>query len=186
VSARHPTRDLSLAAMFAALISIGAVIAIPMVGPVPLTLQVLFVMLAGLLLGARLAALAATGYLLIGLVAPVYAGGSSGVGALLGPAGGYLFGFVLGAWLVGALAERLAPQTVWGLAAVALAGLLPIYALGAAWLAWQVHASSVQVVVWTGVLQFVPGDLAKALMAGLAARALISLPLGLPVPVRPR
>ena len=183
---RGSTRDLALAALFAALISIGALISVPMVGPVPLTLQVLFVMLAGLVLGARLAALAAAGYLLIGLVAPVYAGGSSGIGALFGPAGGYLFGFVAGAWLVGALAERLSPRTVWGLAAIAFAGLVPIYLLGAVWLAWQLHASSMQVVLWSGVLQFVPGDLAKAIMAGVAARALISLPLGLPVPVRPR
>jgi len=178
------THHLTLAALFAALISVGAFVSIPMVGPVPLTLQVLFVMLAGLVLGARLAALATAGYLLVGLVAPVYAGGSSGIGTLVGPAGGYLVGFIVGAWLVGTLAERLQPRSVWSLTAVALAGLVPIYGLGATWLAWHLGSVRADIIVWGGVLQFVPGDLAKAITAAVAARALLSLPLGLPVLAR--
>jgi len=63
------TRDLALAALFAALISVGALVSVPMFGPVPLTLQVLFVLLAGLVLGARLGALSVVAYLLVGLVA---------------------------------------------------------------------------------------------------------------------
>jgi len=180
------THDLALAALFAALISVGAFVSVPLFGPVPLTLQVLFVLLAGLVLGARLGALSVVAYLVVGLVAPVYAQGTSGLGALAGPAGGYLFGFVVAAYIVGTLTERWDPRTFWPLLGIALAGLVPIYAIGAAWLAWQLHTTALEPVVWGGVVQFIPGDVAKAVLAALAARALVSLPLGLRAPARPR
>ncbi len=179
-----PTRDLVIAALFAALISMGALVSIPMVGPVPLTFQVFFVLLSGLVLGARLGALSVGVYLVVGLVAPVYAQGSSGLGALAGPAGGYLIGFVLASYLVGALAQRFRPGALVGLAATALTGLLPIYVLGASWLAWSLGTFNLHTVLWAGIAQFVPGDVAKVLLAAVAARALLSLPLGLPVIAR--
>jgi len=186
VSPRLDPRELALAALFAALISMGALISIPMVGPVPLTLQVFFVLLAGLVLGAQLAALSVTAYLVIGLVAPVYAQGASGLGALVGPAGGYLLGFVVGAWLVGWLMERLRPRTLPVLSLTASAGLVPIYALGALWLSLQLHVPTLHSVLWLGVAQFVPIDLVKVIATAGAARALISLPLGLPALAPPR
>ncbi len=175
---RLTPRDLALAALFAALVSLGAFVSAPFFGPVPFTLQVAFVLLAGLVLGARLGVLSLTVYLLMGLVAPVYAQGASGPGALAGPAGGYLFGFVVAAGLVGWLSDRLKPRTLRAALPVALAGLVPIYALGATWLALQLQTNSFHVVVWGGVLQFLPGDVAKAVAAAIVARALVSLPLG--------
>ena len=144
------TRDLALAALFAALISVGALVSIPVFGPVPLTLQVLFVLLAGLVLGARLGALSVVAY------------------------------------IVGSLAQRSKAQTLWPLLGIALVGLVPIYAIGASWLAWQLHTTGFETVVWGGIMQFIPGDVAKAVAAALTARALVSLPLGLPVLSRPR
>ena len=170
------TRDLALAALFAALISVGALVSIPVFGPVPLTLQVLFVLLAGLVVA----------YIVVGFAAPVYAQGASGPGALAGPAGGYLVGFVAAAYIVGALAERSQARTAWPLLGIALVGLVPIYAIGASWLAWQLHTTGFETVVWGGIMQFIPGDVAKAVAAALTARALVSLPLGLPVLSRPR
>jgi biotin transport system substrate-specific component len=180
------TRDLALAGLFAALISVGALVSVPMFGPVPLTFQVLFVLLGGLVLGARLGALSVVVYLAVGLVAPVYAQGASGLGALFGPAGGYLFGFVIAAWLVGMIVQRLNTRSTPGLCAAALVGLVPIYAVGAIWLSWQLGTTDTHLIAWGGVVQFLPGDIAKASVAALAARALFSLPLGLPVPARSR
>jgi biotin transport system substrate-specific component len=180
------THDLALAGLFAALISVGALISVPMFGPVPLTLQVLFVLLSGLALGARLGALSVVVYLAVGLVAPVYAQGSSGLGALFGPAGGYLFGFVIAAWLVGRLVQRLVPRNTLALCAIALVGIVPIYAAGATWLSWQLGTTDTHVILWGGIVQFVPGDVAKAVVAALAARALFSLPLGLPALAKSR
>jgi biotin transport system substrate-specific component len=180
------TRDLALAALFAALISLGALVSLPLFGPVPLTLQVFFVLTAGLVLGARLAVLSVVAYLIVGLVAPVYAQGASGAGTLVGPAGGYLFGFVVAAYVVGTLCEHWQADGFWALFGIALVGLVPIYAIGASWLAWQLHATSLEPIVWGGIGQFVPGDVAKAALAALTARALFSLPLGLRAPSRAR
>ena len=174
-----PAREVAYAALFSALIAASAFVAIPL-GPVPFTLQVLVVLLAGLLLGPRGGALAVTAYLVLGLVAPVYAGGTSGIGVLVGPTGGYLWGFVIGAAITGSIARRTGPGLI-GLTAAALAGLVPIYVLGTAWLALQLDLSAAAAVA-AGALPFLAADLVKAGAAALAARSLLSLPLGLPEP----
>ena len=178
---RYSTRDFAMAALFAALTAVGALIAFPFFGPVPFTLQVLFVLLAGLVLGPRLAALSMLAYIVLGLVAPVYAGGASGIGTLFGPAGGYIWGFVLSAAVVGYLTERLKEVGVVRLTLVAAAGLIPIYGLGATWLAFSLHTNDFTIIIWGGVLQFLPMDLFKALAAATAFRALVATPARLPI-----
>jgi biotin transport system substrate-specific component len=178
---RLNTRELATAALFAAIISVSAFVAIP-VGSVPFTLQVFVVLLAGMALGPRLGALSVIAYLVLGLFAPVYAGGASGLGALFGPTGGYLIGFVGGALIAGLIAER-GDRTLPRLMVAGLAGLVPIYAIGATWLALQLHLT-LSAAMLTGVVPFVWLDLLKAVAAALTARALVSLPLGLPAETR--
>lgn len=178
---RLTTSDIARSALFAALIASGAFATIPL-GPVPVTLQVFFVLLAAMVLGPHLAVLSVVAYLALGLVAPVYAGGTSGIGALLGPTGGYLLAFVPGALVTGELARRHDPTAAWLLLA-GMAGLAPIYALGSAWLG--VHLDmSVSTALSVGVLPFVGADAIKAGLAAVVARALVSSPLGLPAPWR--
>ena len=177
------TRELTYAALFTALIAAGAFVAIP-VGPVPFTLQVLFVLLAGMVLGPRLGAASVVAYLALGLLAPVFAGGASGFGALLGPSGGYLWGFVLAALVTGLVSLTGAP-TLLRLVGAGLLGLVPIYVLGTLWLALQLHMSAGTALA-TGVAPFVWLDALKAVAAWLAARSLVSLPLGLPALQRDR
>jgi biotin transporter BioY len=81
---------------------------------------------------------------------------------------------------VGVLAERSQARTLWPLLGIAVLGLVPIYAIGASWLAWQLQTTRLETVVWGGIVQFVPGDVTKAVVAALTARALVNLPLGLP------
>jgi biotin transport system substrate-specific component len=170
-----------VAALFTALMAVAAFIAVP-VGSVPFTLQVYVVLLAGLVLGARVGALSVLAYLILGLVAPVYAGGASGLGALFGPTGGYLFGFV-GAAVVSGLIAGAGERTLPRLLIAGLAGIVPIYALGATWLALQLDLSATAAVL-TGIVPFVWLDVLKAVAAALTARALVSLPLGLPAATR--
>jgi biotin transport system substrate-specific component len=177
------TRELSYAALFTALIAGGALVAIP-IGSVPFTLQVLFVLLAGMLLRPRLAALSVLAYLGLGLVAPVYAGGTSGLGVLFGPTGGYLWGFVLAALVTGVVCVR-GRTSLARFVGSGLLGVAPIYALGAVWLAAHLHLG-LGTALATGVAPFAWLDVLKALAAGLAARSLVSLPLGLPSPQRGR
>jgi biotin transport system substrate-specific component len=174
---RLTTRELAVAALFTALLAVSAFISIP-IGSVPFTLQVFVVLLAGLVLGPRLGLMSVVAYLILGLVAPVYSGGASGLGVLLGPTGGYLIGFIPAVLLTGWLAGRRESSLAW-LILAGLAGVLPIYALGATWLALQLDLT-VRAAVAAGVAPFVWVDVLKALVAGLTARALVSLPLGLP------
>ena len=76
------------ASLFAALIAAGAFLAVP-IGPVPIVLQNMFVLLAGLLLGPRWGLAGVGIYLLAGAIGlPVFAGGTGGIGRMLGPTGG--------------------------------------------------------------------------------------------------
>jgi biotin transport system substrate-specific component len=180
---RLTTTDISRSALFAALIAGGAFVAIPL-GPVPFTLQVFAVLLAGMLLGPRLGALSVVAYLVVGLVAPVYAGGASGLGALLGPTGGYLIAFIPAVVITGIVSARGEPSSRRFILAGIL-GLLPIYAIGATWLALQLGLSA-RAALTAGVVPFVAFDGVKALLAAAVARSLVSLPLGLPAAQRDR
>lgn len=172
------TSDISRGALFAALTAAGAFVVIPF-GPVPITLQVFFILLGGMMLGSRLAALSAVAYLTLGLVAPVYAGGASGVGVLFGPTGGYLLSFVPAALISGWLARRRDPTLGWLLLA-GVVGLTPIYVLGTVWLGAQLHMTA-SAALSAGVLPFIAGDATKAVLAAVVARMSVRLPVGLPV-----
>ncbi|MCL2550466.1 MAG: biotin transporter BioY, partial [Methanimicrococcus sp.] len=96
-------KKMVFAALFAALIAVGAWIRIPLPF-VPITLQTFFVLLAAVTLGRNWGPVCIIVYLLVGLIGyPVFAGGSSGLGVILGPTGGYLYSFVIVAFIVGFL-----------------------------------------------------------------------------------
>jgi len=154
------------ASMFGALTAVGAYILIPL-PPVPITLQTLFLNLAASLLGGYLGALSQVVYILLGIIGlPVFAGGKAGLGVLFGPTGGYLFGFVLAAFVVGKLiALRERPALVWVVASM-LAGMVIIYGLGILQLAF-VARLSVEKSVMVGALPLIPGDILKIVLAAL-------------------
>ncbi|MGQ9857816.1 MAG: biotin transporter BioY [Thermodesulfobacteriota bacterium] len=157
-------RKMVLAPLLAALTGAASLIAIP-VGPVPVTLQSLIVLASGGILGARWGALSMILYLAMGIAGlPVFAGGTSGLGRLIGPTGGYLLGFVVAAAVVGAMAARSARQLRLFLAT--LAGLAAVYAMGSVWLS-VVAKLPMSKALMVGVLPFVPMDLLKAFLAAL-------------------
>lgn len=155
-------RKMALASLFTALIAVGAFIRIPvLISPVPITLQVLFIFLAGAMLGARWGSMSVMIYLLLGIIGlPVFSGGSSGVGVLLGPTGGYLMGFALAAFVIGTLTDKWGTSSLLRNALFMSAGLLVIYLLGAAYMA-HVARISVESAILVGVVPFIPGDLLK-------------------------
>lgn len=105
------TADFVLVGMFAALMAIGAnitsIVPFLQVGGIPLTMQPFFCVLAGLLLGRRLGALAMIVYALIGIAgAPVFAQFSAGFGVILGKSGGFVLSYIPAAWLAGFILEK--------------------------------------------------------------------------------
>ncbi len=161
-------KKIALCGLFTALIVVGAWISIPF-GQVPFTLQVLFVFLAGFLLDERHALLSTAVYLLLGALGlPVFAGFKGGAHVLVGPTGGYLFGFVVGAFLMALLSKR--RKTFLGHLLVGLPGLAVIYLLGVVVL--SLYVGGMEKAIAVGVLPFVWFDLLKLLIASLVATRL--------------
>jgi biotin transport system substrate-specific component len=165
VPATGALRDGLLVTGFVAFNALLAQVSIPIPGtPVPVTGQTFAVRVTGGLLGARLGVVTMLGYLLAGALGlPVFAGGASGAGRLLGPTAGYLAGFVVSAWLMGRFAERGWDRRFGrGLLAMALASL-PIYGLGLLGLyLWQ--PMPLGVLLAKGLYPFLYGDLLKLVL----------------------
>jgi biotin transport system substrate-specific component len=163
-------RPMIYASMFAAMTAIGAFIRIPIpASPVPITLQVFFVLLAGLLLGSKWAGMSMIVYVMLGIIGfPAFSGGLSGIGVILGPAGGYLIGFIPGAFVTGLVTETFGRSTLAAIGAM-IAGLAAIYLLGAFQLSVVAGLSVPQSVV-IGVLPFLIGDSIKLVAALIVSR----------------
>ena len=162
-------------ARFIALITAGTLIRIP-VGTDVYTLQFLFTLLAGLVLGARLGAWAVSAYIIIGLMGiPVFAAGG-GPGYVMQPTFGYLLGFVLQAWFCGRYARRLARPTLSSLLAVNLGGMAIVYIIGIGWFyAVSNYVLGTAITAWAaifycGILQAPPDALLCVAAAGIALR----------------
>lgn len=170
------TDGMILCALFAALTGVGGLIAIPLpFTPVPITLQTFFTFLAGAILGKYLGALSQLVYILLGVVGlPVFAKGSSGIGAILGPTGGYLLGFIPAAFLIGWILEgREKPPFVLIFLAM-MVGLLAIYIPGVGWLMWVAKMSLVKALI-LGALPFLPGDAVKIVLGALIVKRAMRL-----------
>ena len=166
----HSLRQSLFAVLFAALTAMGAFIAIP-IGPVPIVLQNLFVMLAGLLLGGRWGLASVGIYLLAGLCGlPVFAGGQSGIGRLIGPTGGYLIGYLPAVYIIGRLTERSDHRVLRDAAAMVIATVV-LYACGVSWLKVVTGLSWAKTLA-VGMLPFLIGDAAKIAAAIPIARGL--------------
>ena len=131
--------------------------------PVPITMQTFAVLVIGAAYGWRLGAGTVALFLAEGAVGlPVFAGFTGGLPTLFGPTGGYLFGFVLAAGLVGWLAERGWDRRPHMTGLAMLLGNIVIYVPGLLWLAKFVVTEEV---LAAGLMPFLWGDLVKLLLA---------------------
>ena len=161
----NTTQLLTLSALLCALCAVLSQIQIPL-PPVPISLSLLAVHLCGALLGQRWGAAAIGCYVALGaLGVPVYAGFCGGISVLFGPTGGFLFGYILCAYAVGALIQRLG-FTRRGLMLAMAAGTLLCYACGTAWFSLTTGAGLAPSLA-ACVLPFVPGDILKILLAAI-------------------
>lgn len=169
----YSARALARAARILAFVcftAVAAQLAVPLpFTPVPVTMQTLFVVLAGLTLGARDGFYALASYLALGLAgAPVFAGFSFGPAAILGPTGGYLVSFPAAALVSGFLFERLGPSRFAAFFA-SLCGMILILAGGAFYLSFIAGLPFGQTAAFA-ILPFLAVDLAKAVIAALLSK----------------
>lgn len=159
--------DAALIAGGAIVIALSAQIAIR--HPVPITGQTFAVLLLAALLGSRRGVLCILTYLAEGLLGlPVFAQGKGGLVAFWGPTGGYLVGFLVAAWIVGALSERTWDRKVLSTVVAMVLGSIVIYACGLAWLFCLAHVFAKPLsggVLAIGLYPFLVGDLLKIALA---------------------
>lgn len=163
-------RSMILCALFAAICALLSQLSIPLpFTPIIINLATIAVFTAGGMLGAKRGAAAMLLYVALGAVGvPVFHGFQGGLGMLAGPTGGYLIGYIAGAFVVGLLVKT--DCGFWRFCAAMLAGLAACYALGTAWFMLST-GTALGASLTMCVLPFMPGDLAKiALSAFLCQR----------------
>jgi biotin transport system substrate-specific component len=172
------TIDLTLAAMFVALMAVGANITsfVPflVVGGVPITLQTFFAILAGLILGSRLGTISMIVYALVGLVGvPVFAKFGAGFSSLFSPTFGFIVSYVIAVFVVGKIAER--NRSISGFITAAMVGLVINYVLGTNWMygAYKLWAAAPEgftyQMAWSWLVVPLPKDIILTVLAGLLA-----------------
>jgi biotin transport system substrate-specific component len=170
-SNRTVIASITVTALFAALIAGGTFVAVPLpFSPVPIVLQNLFVVLAGLTLGPVRGAGAAALYLLAGaLGAPVFAGAAGGIAHFAGPTGGFLAGYFLAALTAGLIAGSPKPGALppFRIILAAVPAFLVVYIPGVIRL--KSFTGSWTGALAAGILPFLPGDAVKAILAAAAA-----------------
>jgi len=162
-------RWMVLASLMAALTAVGAYIYVP-IGPVPIVLSTLFVILSGLLLGSRWGPASMALYLLVGAIGiPVFAGGKGGFAYFLGPTGGYLLGYLFASWITGLISERFNRLFIRDVIAVVIGSLI-LYGCGVPWLKVVTQMSWPKALL-VGMVPFLIGDAIKASVAVILARS---------------
>jgi biotin transport system substrate-specific component len=170
---RSTITKLVFTALFAAVISAGAFIVIPFV-PIPIVLQNLFTLLAGLVLGPVLGTASVGLFIAAGAIGmPVFANNGSpmGMARILGPTGGYMLGYLLGALAAGLIIgfPRQGEKTpVWRLVLAVILGLLIVYIPGLIRLKMLLNTDWQQTLT-AGFFPFIPGDIIKGGIAALIA-----------------
>jgi biotin transport system substrate-specific component len=167
---KNPLRMMVYASLLAALTAASALFSIQ-IGDIPVILYNFFILLMGLLLGARWGTASIAVYLLAGsLGLPVFAGGKGGLAILLGPTGGYLIGFLPAVFIIGFISEkfnqRLLPD-IMGL----LLGTIVIYAFGVTQLK-IVLDKTWMVSLGIGFFPFIIFDVIKLVAAAVTAKAI--------------
>lgn len=159
--------SLILPALGAAIIASLSQISIP-IGPVPFTLQTLAIGLVATLFRPREAGLSALLYLILGAIGlPVFAGGSGGFQALLGPSAGFLWGFALFALVTSLLTKpqqsfiQIFLANILGDSLVFILGIVGLHFL--AGMDWSKAIA-------VGVTPFIIPDLVKLLAVSLLAK----------------
>lgn len=161
--------DIIFIALFVALISVSAQIAIPTI--VPFTLQTLGVFVSSALLGCKRGTTSILIYIFLGSIGlPIFSGFSVGVGKLTGPTGGYIVGFILTAVVVGLMCDLLGKK-LWVLITSMTAGLLLCYLLGTIWFCISSKTNFISASMLC-VVPFIIPDVAKIIVASILVKRL--------------
>jgi len=170
-------RKLILSALFAALTAVLSQIVIP-IGPVPINFATFSVFCAGALLGAKFGAFSMILWVAIGVAGvPVFTMFRGGFGALLGPTGGYIAGYIPAAFVIGLLVEygeknagerntgeSLIKKKIVLYPLFMIAGMFIYFILGTAWFMFSLKTGFRESLMIC-VIPFLPGEFIKVICA---------------------
>lgn len=168
------TKEMVLVAMFTGLTAIGAGISIP-IGNVPITMQSLFVILSGLILGPRLGSLSQIIYIVLGLIGvPIFANFTGGFQTIMSPSFGFIIGFIFASYIVGKIAHsenKISGKRIW---IASIIGTVVIYLFGLPYMYYILNivmakGFDFQTIMKMGCLLFLPGDILKLVVASVVA-----------------
>lgn len=174
---RNRTQYLILTALFTALTAVGAFIKIP-VGPTPISLQLFFIVLAGVLLGPWYGCLSQILYVGLGLVGvPIFTSGG-GFSYIFNPSFGYLLGFILVPIVVGLMTRKFGSNKFLPIFLSCIVSVLVDYCIGVPYMYMILHqVMNVDITIaktlLTGFVIFIPGDLLKCILAGYLGKILV-------------
>lgn len=148
---------------FALLIGFSAQIKIQLpFTPVPITLQTFFVILSGAYLGFSKGVFSNIMYISAGLSGfPIFAGFGSGIIHLLGPTGGYIFGFIFASGVAGILKNKGWTKNFTMSLLLMIFSSIVIYFIGILWLGFYLGFDKI---IQVGVIPFLPGDILKIII----------------------
>lgn len=160
-------KELTMIALFPALMGATAGISIPLFNLPPITLQTFFVFMAGLTLGPRKAGLSMVIYVLLGTIGlPIFSGFRGGLNVLVGLSGGFLIGFIFSAIFIGFMKNvKIINNPLFDIPLILFIGNLIIYFFGAAYIAYI--SSSNTFVVLASFSPYLLGDIFKISVAVL-------------------
>lgn len=164
------TREITVVAIFPALMAATSWLAIPIGGlGAPITLQTLFVMIAGLLLGRKLGPISISIYVLLGAIGlPIFAGLQGGFHVIAGPSGGFIIGFIVIAYLIGLLNDNMKNINFLNnekvtVVLILVAATVVLYMIGGSWMKYVLDLNLSSTVAILSV--YLPGDLIKIIVS---------------------
>ncbi len=170
------SKKIVFTALFAALIAVCGFISIPIPGtPIPIVLQNMLTVLTGLMLGPVWGTLSTALFLVAGTLGlPIFAGGTGGIAKLMGPTGGFLYGYALATLISGMIAQRpvygkktpllrLILATVCGFVIMYIPGVIHFM---------RVMDKTFSQTMTLCVIPYIPGDVVKMVLAILLAAKL--------------
>ena len=172
MSKKLNVKDMVYSALFATLTAVLSFVTIPLpFSPIPITGQSLAVMLAGCVLTPIQAGFSMLTFLFMGAIGlPVFSGGRSGIGVIVGKSGGYLIGYLIGAIIISIIVSKSKSKISMFLACL-FGGIIVVHALGAAWLGY-VTGMGIGKAIMVGSVPFLPGDMLKSVVAVIIAARL--------------
>ncbi len=168
------TKEIAYVGLFTAITIVLSIVKIPLlITPIPITLQVLAVGVTGAVLGAKMGFLSMVIYTLLGLIGlPVFSGFTAGPGVLFGITGGYIFGFIAAAFVIGLIVDNVTTINRWLQYIIMLfsmlIGLIIIYAFGVIQM-MIIAKLDMNTAIVSGVLPFIVPDIIKMVVGSLVA-----------------